>query len=83
MCKRCGQRKPQSYDDFRTGLTFAEVVQMLKVDSEDPKDWRYKRRHTVLGFWRMIKQGMYDQQILGPWKEYHSRPRQKKGKVPF
>jgi hypothetical protein len=83
MCKRCGQSKPQAYDDFRTGLTFKEVRQMMWVASEDSKDWRYKRRHTILGFWRMIKQDMYNQQVLGPWEEYHSRPRQKKGKVPF
>lgn len=43
------------YDDFRTGLTFAEVRQMLWVHSDDPRDWRYKRRRTVLGLWHSIK----------------------------
>ena len=49
-----------SYDEFRTGLTFAEVRQMLWVASDNPEDWRYKRRHTVLGYWRQLKQKMYD-----------------------
>lgn len=48
-----------NYDEFRTGLTFGEVRKMLWVQSTDPKDWRYKRRGTVLGMWRQIKQEMY------------------------
>jgi hypothetical protein len=48
-----------SYEDFRTGLTFREVRAMLWVSSSDPRDWRYKRRRTVLGHWRALKQQMY------------------------
>lgn len=50
-----------NYSDFRTGLTFGQVRQMLWVGSEDPKDWRYKRRGTVLGFWHQLKQQLYAQ----------------------
>lgn len=50
---------PIPYSEFRTGLTFAEVRSMLWVDSPDPKDWKYKRRGTVLGTWRAIKQQLY------------------------
>src|SRR4051812_44868403 len=47
------------YEDFRTGLSFAEVRRMLWVYSSDPKDWRYKRRGTVLGLWHQIKKELY------------------------
>lgn len=52
----------QTYEAFRTGLTFGQVRQMLWVQSSDPKDWRHKRRNTVLGLWRQIK--------LEMWREY-------------
>lgn len=29
--------------------------------SEDPQDWRYKRRNTVLGFWHMCKRLDWEQ----------------------
>lgn len=54
-----------TYDDFRTGLTFAEVRRMLWVSSPDPSKWRYKRRNTVLGHWRALK--------LQMWREYERR----------
>jgi len=50
-----------NYSDFRTGLDFATVRQMLWVHNDDPKTWRYKRRRTVLGFWRQLKQQLYAQ----------------------
>lgn len=43
------------YEDFRTGLIFQDVVDMMWSGSSDPKDWRYKRRNSVLGYWRQIK----------------------------
>lgn len=49
------------YDSFRTGLTFREVRQMLWVHSDDPRDWRYKRRRTVLGFWHQLKLQLWAQ----------------------
>ncbi len=45
---------------MRTGYTFAEVKDMLWVGSEDPADWRYKRRNTVLGHWRSLKLAMWE-----------------------
>ena len=49
-----------SYDQFRTGLTFADVRAMLWSYSDNPKDWpKGVSRHTVLGKWRQIKQDMY------------------------
>lgn len=54
-----------TYDEFRTGLTYRDVFQMLWSSSGDPKDWRYKRRGTVLGMWRQIK--------LEMWREYERR----------
>lgn len=54
---------PIAYDDFRTGLTFREVRQMLWVHSDDPRDWKYKRRRTVLGMWRQLKLQLYAQYL--------------------
>ena len=48
------------YDTFRTGLSFSAVQEMLKVPSEDPKDWKQKSRGCVLGLWHSIKKGLYD-----------------------
>ena len=47
-----------TYDAFRTGLTYRDVYYMLWTR-------KYKRRHTVLGFWYQIKQEM--------WREYLNR----------
>jgi hypothetical protein len=52
-----------TYEDFRTGLTFRDVRQMLWVHSDDPREWKYKRRHTVLGLWRSIKLGLWDRYL--------------------
>ena len=43
------------YRAFRTGLTFSDVRQMMRVGSNNPNDWRNKRRHGVLGYWRELK----------------------------
>lgn len=48
------------YDDFRTGLTFAEVQKMMHVHTDDVTQWRYKRRNSVLGYWRSLKIMMWD-----------------------
>ena len=61
-----GRRSAQprlSYEAFRTGLTFREVRRMLWVHSDDPRDWKYKRRKTVLGLWRSIKLGLWDRYL--------------------
>lgn len=48
-----------TYEDFRTGLTFSDVREMMYVSNDDPKTWRQKRRGSVLGFWREIKLSMW------------------------
>jgi hypothetical protein len=68
-CPYCALR----YKDFRTGLTFAEVRQMFWVDSEDSRDWIYKRRNTVLGKWRSIKLEMFEQHVLVCKEEYDAQ----------
>jgi len=49
------------YDAFRTGLRFATVQQMLRVESDDPSCWRQKSRGCVLGLWHSLKMALYDQ----------------------
>lgn len=44
-----------AYDDMRTGMTFTEVKRMMFVHNDDPSTWRYRRRHSVLGYWHMLK----------------------------
>ncbi len=53
------------YDKFRTGLTFEDVRQMLRMSEKhrarhtSPHD----RRHTVLGYWHEIKMLLYEQAV--------------------
>lgn len=58
-CSVCGL----TYSQLRTGFTFEDVYQMFWVGSEDPKDWKYKRRHTVLGKWHEIKLDMWAEHV--------------------
>lgn len=53
----CGAR----YDEFRTGLSFADVRAMMRSASDNPADWRQKRRNSVLGFWHELKLMMWEQ----------------------
>ena len=52
-----------SYAQFRTGLTYQEVSDMVWSHQDDPATWPLahytRRRHTVLGKWKQIKQEMY------------------------
>jgi hypothetical protein len=57
-CPHCGL----TYADLRTGLTYKEVRDMYWTSSTDSKDWKYKRRNTVLGKWRELK--------LSIWREH-------------
>ena len=62
MASTYGQRHGLAgYDTFRTGLRFATVQAMLRVESEDPADWRQKSRGCVLGLWHSIKLALYGQ----------------------
>ena len=54
---------PVSYDEFRTGLTFACVFQILKREALvkwEAGERMFITRHTVLGRWRQIKLESYD-----------------------
>jgi hypothetical protein len=45
-----------SYEEFRTGLTYREVYEMIRSR-------RWRRRRGVLGKWREIKLAMYARYI--------------------
>lgn len=52
------------YEDFRTGLTFADVRELLRYE-QDRKyksgEYMFVSRSTVLGRWYQIKQEMWEQ----------------------
>jgi len=58
-CPTCGI----DYRDFTTGLSFADVRQLLWTGDDRPENWRYKRRNTVLGKWRQIKAEFWNQHL--------------------
>lgn len=41
------------YDRFRTGLSFVQVQRDMRGT------FKYRRRHTVLGFWHQLKKDMW------------------------
>jgi len=45
------------YEQFRCAYlkTYQDVYRSLMDCSDNPEDWKYKRRHTILGYWHMIK----------------------------
>jgi len=52
-----------SYDDLRTGLTFADVREMLYIEQMIVKnrgEYMFVSRATVLGRWYQIKQEMWE-----------------------
>jgi hypothetical protein len=55
------------YRDFhvfdRNG--FAETVQSLYVETDDPSKWRYKRRRTILGMMHEHKRDLWKQHTQG------------------
>lgn len=59
ICPYCGAK----YSKFRTGLTYKDIYEMLWSNSPDPRHWRYKRRHTILGKWCQLKQEMWEEHI--------------------
>lgn len=58
-CSTCGLK----YGDFRTGMDFQAVKDMLWTGDEDPDKWRHKRRNTVLGLWFQIKRSMWQDHV--------------------
>ena len=65
-CPHCGIK----YRLFRTGFTYREVKLMAWDNSDDPKQWTYKRRGTVLGRWHAIKQELWAKHISTGCPEY-------------
>jgi hypothetical protein len=57
------------YDSFRTGLKFADVKRWARSESENPKDWRYSRRGTVLGMWHAYKLQLYEEAVRRGYPE--------------
>jgi hypothetical protein len=55
----CGE----TYDAFRTNLTFGAVRDLLwnMEDPNRPGQFRQKGRHSVLGYWRELKIQMFYQ----------------------
>lgn len=51
--------QPITYSQFRTGLTFADARAMLWMNTTDKTQWKHKRRGSVLGFMRALKQEMW------------------------
>lgn len=60
-CPYCGMK----YVDFRcqTFTSFQEVKDSLWRSSDNPDDWRYKRKGTVLGLWHMTKKHEWEEHI--------------------
>lgn len=70
-CPYCALR----YKDFRTGLTFKDVKALFWTLSDDPADWKYCRRHTVLGKWHQIKKEMWELHLKGCKEEHDAQRR--------
>ena len=51
QCPSCGL----TYGEFRTGMSYREVFELLMDNSDDPAEWHNKTRHTVLGKWHELK----------------------------
>lgn len=60
VCPVCGF----AYKKMRTGLTYQAVFDMLKDNSDDPADWKYKRRGTVLGYWHSLKREWWELHLI-------------------
>ncbi len=56
----------ETYDTFRTGLTFNDIRQILKFEQRrkyEKGEYMFITRHTVLGRWREIKLRMYNEYL--------------------
>jgi hypothetical protein len=58
-CPNCDM----DYDDFRTGMDYVDVYATFWRAEDDPSDWHPKRRNSVLGRWREIKQSMWAEHL--------------------
>jgi hypothetical protein len=60
MSSRWGKKNGlPKYDDFRTGLSYAEIYNMLKTSTKHKE----KRRGSILGFWHELKLQLYEQAV--------------------
>jgi len=50
------QETPIPYEKFRTGYTYSDIYHMIY-------NRKHKRRNGVLGFWRELKQKMYNEYL--------------------
>jgi len=58
-----------NYEDFRTGLTFKDVRNILKREVKrkyEIGEYMFVTRHTVLGRWREIKLAMFNTELEFP-----------------
>jgi hypothetical protein len=53
------QWRNKNYRDFKTGLSYYEVWQVLRQETETGKR-THVTRHTVLGKWHEMKLSMYE-----------------------
>lgn len=60
-CPYCGFQ----YKNLRTGHSYQEVYVLLWVPNPDPRTWKYKRRHTVLGKWHQLKMELWAEHVEG------------------
>jgi hypothetical protein len=51
------------YETFKTGMNFGDVRMMLWTGDPNCDQWKYKRRHTVLGLWHQIKKSMWYEHV--------------------
>lgn len=52
----------EGYDDFRTGLTFADVRRLLAIEQRKARDrgeYFFVSRSTVLGRWKELKESLW------------------------
>jgi len=65
VCDGCP--KHCRYRDFKVfdQQGFVETRQEMFVASDDPADWKYKRRGSVLGRMHAHKRELWEQYILG------------------
>jgi hypothetical protein len=61
--KNCPHGCGLNYRKLRTGLKYLDVYTMLMDYSDDPADWKNKRRGTVLGKWHEFKKQMWSHHV--------------------
>jgi len=54
LCKGCTKARQQD------NATFREIVRQMHKESDNPKDWRYRRRGTVLGWMHAAKLELWE-----------------------